>query len=447
MIVALLMILVALAISIYVVRLHAPSEGVFSTVFFFTLGAWIYFLAIPIEIILRGTDGYELRHVITVAAPPLVFFKMYLMGLMAIVGFSIGYGWSGFSSRGADMLSSRAPDNHVGQYRAIEWAMGLLWLGCIALVGVLYHGQMERVLLSYTDSYQIQHKHPLLALLFITIALAQAMLALFMILRRRWGWILMGALLLAGNIVLAILIYKKGPAIIAIIAATYAYFYLFKNKSLALVLMLGGLLVFLFGAINVFHGFFQLTSWHPAKFLPEFFSLFEATFTTIDGAGPAAVTLLTIEQHEGLQWGWTYLQGFLLFVPRGLWPDRPLDIAESFARDIMPNWVSGQGMGFGPIAEAYMNFGAAGAFIPFLVFGLSWGWSWRVFRSIARPFGAAVQTDIIYRVMGYFVLILCFRAFMVGTYKQLFIQMVPFAVALIGMRILLWVWRRYRRPA
>jgi len=50
-------------------------------------------------------------------------------------------------------------------------------------------------------------------------------------------------------------------------------------------------------------------------------------------------------------------QAVYLWVPRALWPDRPLDIAESFARDVMANWRPGIGMGFSPVAEGYQRFG------------------------------------------------------------------------------------------
>lgn len=56
-------------------------------------------------------------------------------------------------------------------------------------------------------------------------------------------------------------------------------------------------------------------------------------------------------------------QSFVLWIPRGIWPDRPLDLAESFAQQVISGWQAGFGLGFSPFAEAYARAGMAGSAI------------------------------------------------------------------------------------
>jgi O-antigen polysaccharide polymerase Wzy len=65
-------------------------------------------------------------------------------------------------------------------------------------------------------------------------------------------------------------------------------------------------------------------------------------------------------------------QSFVLWIPRVLWPERPLDIAEAFAQQVIVNWQPGFGLGFSPLAEAYVRYGTYGSsFLMLLLGGLT----------------------------------------------------------------------------
>jgi len=94
--------------------------------------------------------------------------------------------------------------------------------------------------------------------------------------------------------------------------------------------------------------------------------------------------LTTIMQDEDLEYsyGKTYVQSLVLWIPRAIWENRPLDAPRSFVRLHMKEWKPRHGLGYFPLAEAYQNFGVIGAFIQFLIFGVIWGAFWNLFRKL-----------------------------------------------------------------
>jgi hypothetical protein len=62
-------------------------------------------------------------------------------------------------------------------------------------------------------------------------------------------------------------------------------------------------------------------------------------------------------------------QSFVIWVPRVFWPDRPLDLSEEFARQIMVGWRAGFGVAFSPLAEAYVRVGLWGTPLFMALFG------------------------------------------------------------------------------
>lgn len=64
---------------------------------------------------------------------------------------------------------------------------------------------------------------------------------------------------------------------------------------------------------------------------------------------------------------------FILWIPRSIWPDRPLDIAEGFARTVMVGWQAGFGLGFSPFAEGVARYGIAGSALFMALIGTTTG--------------------------------------------------------------------------
>lgn len=68
-------------------------------------------------------------------------------------------------------------------------------------------------------------------------------------------------------------------------------------------------------------------------------------------------------REEPLYWGTTYLAGFTAFIPRFVWPDKPISITYEFRNRFFSEWEQRSaiaGTAFSSILEAFMNFGYLG---------------------------------------------------------------------------------------
>lgn len=76
----------------------------------------------------------------------------------------------------------------------------------------------------------------------------------------------------------------------------------------------------------------------------------------------------TLQSHP-LRWGLTYLGAPGLFIPRALWPDKPESLSLQFMRDAFGTTAL-MGYAYTPVTEAYINFGAVGPFLIFVILSL-----------------------------------------------------------------------------
>jgi oligosaccharide repeat unit polymerase len=103
-----------------------------------------------------------------------------------------------------------------------------------------------------------------------------------------------------------------------------------------------------------------------------------------DALGPFAVLITLISGAVSLPAHPIFLSP-LLWVPRGIWSDRPLDMAEGFAREFMIGWQPGMGMGYSPVAEGYQRYGMLGGPIVLFLTGLIFALLQAGFVRFARP--------------------------------------------------------------
>ena len=71
-------------------------------------------------------------------------------------------------------------------------------------------------------------------------------------------------------------------------------------------------------------------------------------------------------------------------------------------------WRPGQGLGFSPLAEAYLNFGWFGPLIQYCVFGFVWGKAWRLVQRVFSTIDPAYW-HAVYTVGGFYLLTLMHR--------------------------------------
>lgn len=439
MAIGILIIAIFLLVSILSIRLCREREGLYSTVFFFSIGAAIYFISLPVEMIIKNASEFpiDLSYDISIAVEQSVYYKISFMGIMAVVGFTFGHILSGFRSKSPDSINL-LPDiaGNKGRNKLFEKAIFLFLIGTLLTLLLIFPSFLPSMHKSYSSAYDTKYHNPLPMFIYELFYIANAIFATALILKRRFFCSVVGALLFVVNFLLTINTYIKAPAVVAILGCGYCYFFLAKNKKAAMFSVLAGILIILFVLVPLFSA-----SRHPVAgqtFVRPFELLannFRVSFINTDAGGPMAVTVMAVNKESPLMLGETYVRGLSLFIPRFLWPNRPLDIAESFARNNMINWKPGQGLGFGPIAEGYINFGTYACFIEFFLFGLLWGTLWRVFIHITKFFNAPVHFDIIYRIIGFYIILQFLRGFIMGAFKPLLMLLIPFTMVLMGAYI------------
>ena len=78
-----------------------------------------------------------------------------------------------------------------------------------------------------------------------------------------------------------------------------------------------------------------------------------------EAASPFTIVHLALNGYVSVR-GYPLWDSFVLWIPRAIWPDRPIDLAEGFARQVIAHWQVGFGLGFSPFAEGYARFGMIG---------------------------------------------------------------------------------------
>ncbi len=165
-------------------------------------------------------------------------------------------------------------------------------------------------------------------------------------------------------------------------------------------------------------------------------SLSSISFTRLDPAGPMH-SLASIIGDDSLQlkYGSTYINSLGVLIPKVIWPDRPLDLSEEFAKEYISDWSEGQGFGYSPLAEAYVNFSIPGALIQFFFFGLLIGSFLQFLRTRVLFNYEFLLVPFIY-IVGYYTVILSFRSPLIGPIKMVMMFTGPYFLLAIILKTL-----------
>jgi oligosaccharide repeat unit polymerase len=103
------------------------------------------------------------------------------------------------------------------------------------------------------------------------------------------------------------------------------------------------------------------------------FSIYSSLYSNSDPKGPFQSILVADEGYlkdSELYYGESYYNSFFTWVPEFIWGNRPDDLSVQFAKEQIPDYYKGLGLGFSPMAEGVMNFGFYGPFIHYLIVSL-----------------------------------------------------------------------------
>jgi oligosaccharide repeat unit polymerase len=394
---------------IVAMRFFSVREGYYSSVFVFGGSAFIFYLTIPLELYLKGETGYMLGGTYTDLSGG-VTETIGLMSILALMGFCAGLRISSFRP------FAHQPPWGIARslcFRAavVRPPQSLILLMFVALVtlAVAYRGVISSMG-TYEGAFAARYANPAPTLL---IAYAVLCFALIGSLQATGPRVFTFALL--GGVFPAIIwgFYSsdKNPILMGFLAlATALYWRRSRRKSVLFIFILGvPALLMVFPLFSLYRAGFPLS-------ILNLKNIYYFSFTRIDPGGPMSSLAEVIRNTDHFRFGTTYLDCLTLLVPRFLWPNRPLDLAELFAQENIINWIPGQGLGYSLLAESYLNFGVAGAFIQFFAFGFLWGMFWRVIQKNMFMHNYRYFISL-YHVVGYYIVLLMHRGPLAMTVK------------------------------
>jgi hypothetical protein len=402
------------AASWWMVRRASTREGYFSTPMFFAIGCFVYYFAIPFEMLVRHT------YIITATVVPIRLERheavlIMLMATAAVIAFSFGYELSGFNPYSNAPQQPRTADSRIP--RSLVFLGGTALLIASAFL-VLVPGTFSRIS-SYTEVYQLISANPLLPVLLLGIYVPCSIIAGVLLYRRGPSEALRAAALIGLLVVLSLVVKRKEALTMALLAGVVPFAGV-RRRSLwqVLAVVLAVVVAFIgFQAYSAFRGNAEISR-------RTLFTRGAGIVASSDAGGPFASLAQTVRTRERLRLGSTYGQTVTLLLPRTVWPGRPLDLATSFARDNIPHWRGETGSGFSFLAEAYLNFGWLGSVIQFFVFGWLWGYGWRWVRRRLSRFNYHAWRST-YVVVGFFLLLTLHRGTVAVIFKEALLFILP----------------------
>jgi oligosaccharide repeat unit polymerase len=332
-------------------------DHIISPVTLFGLGLFFYVVAIPMEVTLTGNQYLTLRS--TIAIPDDVVTGVVPQAFVALVAFVVGYLLAVDRTPFTRPTFSRAEIMHA--QRALGFCAAVAVVGMLALFGPELVATRD-----YTTSYTQRYESPLYA---VGLAMMQVLVAMFGFSLARFGRRgFRDAIAFAGLLGMwGLYSNQKTPIVLAgLVALGYLMSRVRKPSAIAVGVTILAMPVVLAVAAISFSTFrggggFQFAG--RAGYL-----------TTIEPAGPF-VSIVDEMQTRGSSapesgFGESVVNGLIGWVPRAVWPERPLDVAEQFARIRIPDWQPGEGYGYSPFAEAIHQGGVGGIAAYFLLFGV-----------------------------------------------------------------------------
>lgn len=350
------LIIVFFAILIKGISQFVRLEKGVSIFFIFSLFAFIYYLGVPFELIFLDTLIVNTNMII-----PLNFIELIIvMGILCIVGFGVGYYLSGYRLK----IDNNTGDNCFLRVRGVYF----LVISVIIAISVLFFNELKNSFSSYSGNYITTYSNPLYAYLKEVLFFSVSVMIVLLSIKRKLskGFAI---LLTFGLIIFGVLSNDRDPILLAVIAWGVYFVRVFVKYKLNTVRTYLILFLMMILLIPVGSTFFSLYRGGGASMV-DFINK-NGLYRMSDGVGPlkSLSEALTLKD-EDREWGITYISGFVNWIPKSIWVNRPMDLSEKFARENILEWEPGKGLGYSLLAEAYQNFGTLGALIQYIMIGL-----------------------------------------------------------------------------
>lgn len=379
----------------------SKSEASFSSLTIFGLGAFLYYVAIPLEMSLRGLDHFVLSGE-AISVTPDIQLKIASLGTMALLGFALGYHASGFNpfeaTNEGPLSAPKGKGERVPTHVWLVTGTSVIWL-------LIFYRSELAAISTYQGHYTVSYSSPLFSLLGEFAVLGVALSASILICRDTNRRPLLGLALAAPIFAWSVYSSDKDPILIGALAVG-SRFLVQSGKHYARTLAGVVLTVVLSGpSLQIF------STYRADLFLTGDALRFDGLMLDRDPTGPLVSLVETIDaKNLRFRYGTTLADSVILLVPKAIWPDRPMDLSEQFIRDRMNNsWQPGMGMGYSLLAESYLNFGWLGPLLQYGLLGLAWGYGWKLVQRNFLQVGVAYWRAT-YCTVAFYTLLIMHRA-------------------------------------
>lgn len=332
-----------------------------SVFFIFSLFASIYYLGIPIELILFNTSIVNSDIIL----PQNHIESIMLMGILSITGFGMGYYLSAYRLKLTN-VEKETVKNHT-TIRSIYF----LAISIAIAIFALFSEEIRNSFLSYKGNFTTTYNNSLYAYskecFFFSVSVVIVFLS-----NKKLLYKIIAVILTIILVAFGIFSSDKDPMLLAVIA--WVVFFTRKMVDYNLNKIRVSLILFFISVIIIplcsnYFSYYRGGGLLQMEDIKE-----KGLYRMFESAGPME-SLVTVLDDSDLeyQWGRTYIWGLISWIPKSVWADRPMNLAEKFAKEKIKNWEPGRGLGFSLLAEAYINFGVLGAFIQYFMIGLMIG--------------------------------------------------------------------------
>jgi hypothetical protein len=411
--------LMFVGIYLYLVKCYTKREGILSTITIFGLGCIVYYMVIPLEMGIRAMKEYSICGVINLDVSPELPLIIILMGLAALISFSIGYFLSNFNP----FWYGTAPLSGNRAYFKTPRGLCLIIAGCIMLLLAFYRRDICEML-TYQEAAYARYTNPTPAMLLFlgtsTLALVIGIVAIRSNRRVPLSALPLFSVLVAWGVVSS----DKNPIFMAVLGIGALYVSQHRESPKMLIELIGAAVLFIFfSKLFAVYRTIGLAGLLGLSGIPnDAFS-----FMHFEPAGPFNSIMYLLVRDVDHIFGESYLNLFTVLFPKSLWPTRPLGLGEAFARDVLPSWRPGQGMGYSLLAESYANLSFIGCIFQYFCIGFFWGVFWRIIFSFLSYLHSGAR-QAIYWTFGYYLLVLMHRGAVAQLSKNVFLFFCPILV-------------------
>ncbi len=394
---------------------NARYQTYFGSVFISAVSFFAYYMAIPLEMLLTG-DGFARDDHGVRWIEPEHRLEMIGYGALAFLSFCIGLQFHPVAGLKKQLCVLTSFNDTAP--RSILWLTG----GCFFVLSLVI-AQNSALIFDYASRVAFYYSNPAFSYI-VTIASVTYSMLLFVWIQGHTLSVARALLLATPMLAFGLLSGSKWPILMVLLAlSTLIWRYRLVRRRLFIPLAFVGILglgSFALISFSLYRGGAEESA---AQFLSE---RGNGIFRWSDPAGPLLSLHDSIKNAPSeLLYGRSYAQALVQWVPRFIYPDRPIDLSEAYARTYIADWSEGVGVGFSLMAEALMNFGRVGIVVQYLFLGIFWNIFWGI---ISRMMSHRLLFAALYYVYGGYILIVMHRGPVSGIFIQLAQIVMPIMV-------------------